>query len=94
MYAYLINAIKRIGMKSIEFPLNEVQISLLKLTENLKEDELQDLKRLIVAFKARRLAMLADRVWDEKGWTEETMEQFLNTHMRTPYKAKQPEPNA
>jgi hypothetical protein len=68
-------------MKSIEFPLNEVQISLLKLTENLKEDELQDLKRLIIAFKARRLAMLTDRVWDEKGWTEETMEQFLNTHI-------------
>jgi len=39
--------------------------------------------------------MLADQVWDEKGWTEETMEQFLNTHMRTPYKkVKQPEPNA
>ncbi|MEI6407809.1 MAG: hypothetical protein WCR52_00365 [Bacteroidota bacterium] len=82
-------------MKSIEFPLNEVQISLLKLTENLKDDELQDLKRLIIAFKARRLAMLADQVWDEKGWTEETMEQFLNMHMRTPYKkVKQPEPNA
>ena len=42
---------------------------------------------MIIAFKAQRLAALADEVWDEKGWTEDTMETFLNTHMRTPYLA-------
>lgn len=73
-------------MQSIEFPLNEVQISLLKLTENLSEEELMDLKKLIIAFKARKLVQLADKVWDEKGWTQETMQEFLKTHMRTPYK--------
>lgn len=73
---------------TLAFPLNEVQISLLKLTENLREDEMQDLKKLIIAFKAHRLALLADKVWDEKGWTEETMQQFLETHMRTPYKSQ------
>ena len=69
---------------SIQFPLNEVQISLLKLTEGLPKEDLHALKRLIIAFKAQRLAMLADKVWAEKGWTEETMQIFLNTHMRTP----------
>lgn len=73
---------------SIAFPLNEVQISLLKLTENLREDEVQDLKKLIIAFKARRIALLADKVWQEKGWTEDTMQQFLETHMRTPSKSQ------
>lgn len=53
-------------MQSIEFPLNEVQISLLKLTENLSEEELMDLKKLIIGFKARKLAQLADKVWMKK----------------------------
>ncbi len=70
-------------MASVSFPLNEVQVSLLKLTENLREEELNDLKKLIIAYKAQRLAMLADQVWEEKGWSEKTMQDFLATHMRT-----------
>ena len=78
---------------SIQFPLNDVQMSLLKLTENLPKEDLQTLKRLIIAFKAQRLSMLADKVWDEKGWTEETMQTFLSTHMRTPYLPAQKQDN-
>ena len=74
-------------MATVQFPLNDLQISLLKLSEGLREDELQDLKRLIIAFKARRLSLLADKVWDEKGWSEQTMQDFLDSHMRTPYKS-------
>ena len=70
---------------TIQFPLNDVQMSLLKLSENLPQEDLQALKRVIIAFKAQRLSMLVDKVWEEKGWTEETMQTFLNTHMRTPY---------
>ncbi len=73
-------------MQSLKFPLNEVQISLLKLTEKMSVEELQDLRKLILAYKAQRLAMLADEIWEAKGWTQETMNQFLNTHLRTPYK--------
>ena len=73
-------------MQTIQFPLNDLQVSLLKLTERLREEELQALKKLIIAFKARRLAQIADSVWDEKGWTQATMQQFLQTHMRTPYR--------
>jgi len=72
---------------TIKFPLNEVQTSLLKLTENLSEADLKILKKMIIAFKAQRLAVIADKVWEEKEWTEETMQTFLNTHMRTPYLA-------
>ena len=79
-------------MADIHFPLNETQIALLKLSENLSEEEIQTLKRLIIAFKAHRLSQLADKVWDEKGWTKETMDAFLRTHMRTPYKTQQAKP--
>lgn len=74
---------------SLQFPLNEVQVSLLRLTEKLPDEELLALKKLIIAFKAQRLAALADQVWTEKGWTQETMQEFLNTHMRTPYASAQ-----
>jgi hypothetical protein len=50
-------------MASVSFPLNEIQISLLKLTENLQEGEVSALKKLLLAFKAPCLAMLADKVW-------------------------------
>ena len=69
--------------KPIQFPLNEVQVSLLKMTENLPEEDLKILKRLIIAFKAQRLAELADKVWDEKGWTDEDVDRMLNTKMRS-----------
>jgi hypothetical protein len=72
-------------MTSIQFPLNDVQLALLRLTEDLQEKELEELLQLIIAFKARRLALLVDQVWEEKGWTNDTMQQFLDTHMRTPY---------
>ncbi len=76
-------------MGEISFPLNDTQVALLKLSEQLSEEELRDLKQIIIAFKARRLAMLTDRVWQEKGWTQETVQTFLQTHMRTPYKTSQ-----
>ena len=72
-------------MTTVQFPLNEVQLTLLRLTENLSGEELNVLKQLIIAFKAQRLAESIDKVWDEKGWSEVTMQEFLKTHMRTPY---------
>jgi hypothetical protein len=73
---------------TIQYPLNDVQMTLLKLTDTLSENELKMLKKLIIAFKAQRLSDLIDNVWDEKGWSEETMQQFLQIHMRTPYASK------
>ena len=71
-------------MTTVQFPLNEVQVSLLRLTENLSGEELKSLKQLIIDFKAQRLAESIDKVWDEKGWSETTMQEFLKIHMRTP----------
>lgn len=79
-------------MTNISFPLNEVQMSLLRLTENLPEQDLRALKKIIIAFKAQRLAQLADKVWEENAWNEATMQQFLYTHLRTPYISAQQVP--
>jgi hypothetical protein len=69
--------------------LSNAQIELLKLlADNLSEAELADLKKILLAFKLQRVVQLADKIWEEKGWSQETMDQFLQTHMRTPYECK------
>jgi hypothetical protein len=75
---------------SISTPFSNAQLELLKLFSNdLKDVELQELKKILLEFKFQRVTKMVDEIWDEKGWTEETMNEFLNTHMRTPYKAKE-----
>jgi hypothetical protein len=71
----------------IKTPFSNAQLELLKLFSNdLKEQELQELKQILLTFKFKRVTKMFDEIWDEKGWTEETMTEFLNTHKRTPYK--------
>ena len=70
--------------------LSNAQIEILKLLANdLSEAELADLKKILLAFKLQRVVQLADKTWDEKGWSQETMDQFLQTHMRTDYQRKE-----
>jgi hypothetical protein len=70
--------------------LSNAQIEILQLmADNLSEAELADLKKILLAFKLQRVVQLADKTWDEKGWSQETMDQFLQTHMRTPYQRKE-----
>jgi plasmid replication initiation protein len=54
-------------------------------SKNKNEKELSDIRKLISLYYAKLATLEADKVWDEKGWTNETMEEFLKTHMRTPY---------
>ena len=70
--------------------LSNAQVEILKLlADNLLEAELADLKKILLAFKLQRVVQLADKIWDEKGWSQETMNKFLQTHMRTPYQRKE-----
>ena len=74
-------------MEILSAKLNNAQIEILKLfAGDLSLSELEDLKKILLAYKLKRVVDIADRVWDEKGWSQETMDQFLNTHMRTPYR--------
>ena len=69
--------------------LTNAQIELLELfKQNLRQDELLELKRLLVAFKAQRLSAMLDDLWEENGWTEETMQKWASEHNRTPYESQ------
>lgn len=74
---------------AIKSPLNNAQLEILKLfSRDLEERDLLEIKRLIVRYLAEKATRMADKIWEEKGWTNEDMDKLLNTHMRTPYKRK------
>jgi len=74
----------------LQTPFSNAQLELLKLfSTDLTALELQELKRMLLAFKFKRVTEMADKIWDEKGWTNEDMEKLLHTHLRTPYKSQE-----
>lgn len=71
-------------------PLNNAQLELLKLfSTELSEQDLRELKQLLLEFKFKKVTTLADKAWDEQGWTNETVDKLLHTHLRTPYKSQE-----
>lgn len=59
--------------------LSNVQRELLTLyTTNLSEDDLREMKFLLAQFFAQRAIQEADRVWDERHFTQTDMEAWLN----------------
>ena len=71
---------------NINTPLNSTQLEILKLfSRELEEKDLLEIKRLIVRYLAEKATKLADDVWEKKGWSNEDMDNLLNTHDRTPY---------
>ncbi|MEO1713738.1 MAG: hypothetical protein AAFU60_10450 [Bacteroidota bacterium] len=74
-------------MEAKKQPLSNAQLELLKLlSRDLEEKDLKDLKRLVVRFLAEKLAMEADKVWEEKNWSPKDMDRLSETHQRTPYR--------
>jgi len=72
---------------ALKTPLNNIQLEILNLfSRDLEENELKEIKKILVQYLAKKATRLANEVWDEKGWTQEDMERLSKTHMRTPYK--------
>ena len=69
--------------------LNEHQLEILKLfTRELDDNDLLEIKRLIVSYLAKKMTKMADGIWDENNWTNEDMDKMLKRHKRTPYNPK------
>ena len=63
---------------------SNMQLELLRLySYNLPDEELAEIKELLARYFAEKLRRRADEVWEEKGWTNDTMEEFLRTKMRS-----------
>lgn len=71
---------------TLQTPLSNLQLELLTLfAENVSDEDLIAIRQLIAKYFAEKAIEAANKVWDEKGWTEEDVERLLNTRMRTPY---------
>ncbi len=63
---------------------SNAQLLLLKaFATNLTEEELLELQNAYAQILGRRATAAANRVWDEKGWTDEDVDRMLNTKMRS-----------
>lgn len=70
-------------MEAIKQPLTNVQLELLKVfSHELKEEDLLELRKVLVEFFARRAVDLANKAWDEKGWMDEDVDRLLDTKLR------------
>ncbi len=66
--------------------LTNLQLELLKVFSfELSDEQMQEIRSLLANYFAEKATEEADRLWDEQGWTEETMEKWANEHFRTPY---------
>jgi hypothetical protein len=61
--------------------LTNLQLELLKLFQfQLDNSQLDEIKNLLSRYFAERASNETDKLWEEKGWTNETMEQWLSEH--------------
>lgn len=65
--------------------LSNLQIELLKIyEEGVEEQDLLTIKKVLAQFFAEKATQRMDELWDERGWTADTMQEWLDTHQRTP----------
>jgi hypothetical protein len=60
--------------------LSNLQLELLKLyAMNVSDEELRDIKRMLAKYFMERTIEEANKVWDERGYTNELMEEWRHT---------------
>ena len=59
--------------------LTNLQQELLKLfAQQVSETDLLNIRAILGQYFAKRLTHMADQAWEQQGWTEQTMHDWLN----------------
>ncbi len=59
-------------------PLTNFQLELLKLYQfDLTEEQLREIRDLLSKYFAESAAKEMDRLWEDKGWSNETMDTWV-----------------
>ncbi|MDR3093495.1 MAG: hypothetical protein LBU62_02485 [Bacteroidales bacterium] len=67
--------------------LNPTQLHLLQMFSHLKDEQnLYELREVLHDYYCRKVEEESKLIWNEKGLSNEIMNEWLNTHIRTPYK--------
>ncbi len=65
-------------------PFSNLQLELIKtFSHQLEEQELLEVRKILASFFTQRAIKQANKVWDEKGWTDANVDRMLNTKMRS-----------
>jgi len=74
----------------IRQPLTTLQLELLSMfSREVSDNDLKEIKKILVQYFANKAMDLADKTWNENYWNVEDEEGFLQGHERTPYKSKE-----
>ena len=74
------------GMEAKRNQITNLQRELMKVfSYDVSEEELEDIRDLLSNYFAEKATREMDKLWDERGWTNETMDTWLKEHNRTPY---------
>ena len=67
--------------------LTTLQLELVKLfSYKVAENQVLEIKQLLSTYFANKATEEMDKLWEENNWSEETMKDWSNEHLRTPYK--------
>lgn len=65
-------------MKEVKAPLSNIQLELLKLySTGIPDEYLLELKGIIAKFLFEKARKQADQIWEEKGYNEQTIQNWL-----------------
>ncbi|WP_428356819.1 hypothetical protein [Methyloprofundus sp.] len=66
--------------------LSNLQLELLKVfSYQLNNQQLVDIKKLLTNYFSEQATKEMDKLWDENKWDNETMTEWTNEHLKTPY---------
>ena len=66
--------------------LTNLQLELLKtFSYQLSQQQLTDIKNLLANYFAEQATQEMDKLWEENNWDNNTMTEWANEHLRTPY---------
>lgn len=66
--------------------LTNLQLELLKIfSYQLNPQQLTDIKNLLANYFAEQATQEMDKLWEENNWDNNTMTEWANEHIRTPY---------
>ena len=66
--------------------LSNLQLELLKVfSYQLDNQQLVEIKDLLAKYFAKQATLKVDKLWEENNWDNETITEWANEHLRTPY---------
>jgi hypothetical protein len=69
----------------MEAALNNTQLEILNLfSDSQSEEDLKEIKSLLITYLSGKVVREADKAWDAKHYTEETFEKWKPEHFRKP----------